>query len=251
MNYEENSTVPAAEKIQQQSGFESAGTPVIELIDAKKIYKMGDENVHALDGVSVKIFRGEFIAILGPSGSGKSTMMHMLGFMDTLSSGTMIFEGKDVSHIGASKRAWYRANRIGFIFQAFNLLPRLSVLENVMLPLSYSKVPRKEAEARAREALSRVALDHRISHIPSQLSGGERQRVATARAIVNDPGVILADEPTGNLDSKNVARTLDLLCSLRDSGLPVVMVTHDLEVAKSAGRVVSMRDGKILEDYKQ
>ncbi len=225
--------------------------PVIELVDAKKIYKMGDENVHALDGVSVKIFKGEFIAILGPSGSGKSTMMHMMGFMDTLTSGRMIFEGKDVTDVGASRRAWYRANRIGFIFQAFNLLPRLSVLENVMLPLTYSKVSRKEADQRAREALSRVALEHRISHIPSQLSGGERQRVATARAIVNNPGVVLADEPTGNLDSKNVARTLDLLCSLRDSGLPVVMVTHDLEVAKAAGRVVSMRDGKIQEDYKR
>ena len=226
-------------------------TPVIELVDARKIYRMGDEDVNALDGVSVKIHRGEFIAILGPSGSGKSTMMNMLGFMDTLTSGKMFFEGKDVSAIGASKRAWYRANRIGFIFQAFNLLPRLTVLENVMLPLTYSRVSRREAEARAREALSRVALDHRIGHIPSQLSGGERQRVATARALVNNPGVVLADEPTGNLDSKNVARTLDLLRSLRDSGLPVVMVTHDLEVAKATSRVVSMRDGKILEDYLQ
>lgn len=225
--------------------------PVIELVDARKIYRMGDEDVNALDGVSVKIHRGEFIAILGPSGSGKSTMMNMLGFMDTLTSGKMFFEGKDVTGIGASKRAWYRANRIGFIFQAFNLLPRLTVLENVMLPLTYTRVARKEAEQRAREALSRVALDHRIKHIPSQLSGGERQRVATARALVNNPGVVLADEPTGNLDSKNVARTLDLLRSLRDSGLPVVMVTHDLEVAKAASRVVSMRDGKILEDYLQ
>lgn len=223
--------------------------PVIELVDAYKIYRMGDEDVHALDGVSLKIHRGEFIAILGPSGSGKSTMMNMLGFMDTLTRGKMFFEGQDVSDIGASKRAWYRANRIGFIFQAFNLLPRLSVLENVMLPLTYSRVSRKEAEQRAREALSRVALDHRVTHIPSQLSGGERQRVATARALVNNPGVVLADEPTGNLDSKNVERTLNLLRSLRDSGLPVVMVTHDLEVAKATSRVVSMRDGKILEDY--
>lgn len=225
--------------------------PVIELVDAYKIYRMGDEDVHALDGVSLKIHRGEFIAILGPSGSGKSTMMNMLGFMDTLTRGKMFFEGKDVSAIGASKRAWYRANRIGFIFQAFNLLPRLSVLENVMLPLTYSRVSRKEAEQRAREALSRVALDHRVTHIPSQLSGGERQRVATARALVNNPGVVLADEPTGNLDSKNVERTLNLLRSLRDSGLPVVMVTHDLEVAKATSRVVSMRDGKILEDYRR
>ena len=140
--------------------------PVIELVDARKTYRMGDEDVHALDGVSVKIRRGEFIAILGPSGSGKSTMMNMLGFMDTLTSGKMYFEGKDVSRVGASRRAWYRANRIGFIFQAFNLLPRLSVLENVMLPLTYSKVPRREAERRAREALSRVALDHRVAHLP-------------------------------------------------------------------------------------
>ncbi len=225
--------------------------PVIELVDARKTYRMGDEDVHALDGVSIRIRRGEFIAILGPSGSGKSTMMNMLGFMDTLTSGKMYFEGKDVSRVGASRRAWYRANRIGFIFQAFNLLPRLSVLENVMLPLTYSKVPRREAERRAREALSRVALDHRVAHLPSQLSGGERQRVATARALVNNPGVVLADEPTGNLDSKNVARTLNLLRSLRDDGLPVVMVTHDLEVAKATSRVVSMRDGKILEDYLQ
>ncbi|MCR5184303.1 MAG: ABC transporter ATP-binding protein [Opitutales bacterium] len=225
--------------------------PVIELIDARKIYRMGDEDVRALDGVSLKINSGEFIAILGPSGSGKSTMMHMMGFMDTLSSGTMIFEGTDVSHIGASRRAWYRAHRIGFIFQAFNLLPRLTVLENVMLPLTYARTARREAERRAREALERVALSHRVDHLPSQLSGGERQRVATARAIVNSPGILLADEPTGNLDSKNVKRTLDLLCSLRDSGLPVLMVTHDLEVAKFADRVVEMRDGQVLRDYRQ
>ncbi len=228
-----------------------AGTTVIELINARKTYRMGDEDVHALDGVSLKIKHGEFIAILGPSGSGKSTMMHMLGFMDTLTAGTMIFEGTDVSRIGAGKRAWYRAHRIGFIFQAFNLLPRLNVLENVMLPLTYANVGRREAENRAREALERVALEHRIEHLPTQLSGGERQRVATARAIVNNPGILLADEPTGNLDSKNVKRTLDLLCSLRDSGLPVVMVTHDLEVAKFADRVVEMRDGNVIRDYIQ
>ena len=224
---------------------------MLQLKNIKKVYVTSSERVEALKGVSLSFRKREFVSILGPSGSGKSTMMNMLGFMDTLTSGKMFFEGEDVSAIGASKRAWYRANRIGFIFQAFNLLPRLTVLENVMLPLTYSRVSRREAEARAREALSRVALDHRIGHIPSQLSGGERQRVATARALVNNPGVVLADEPTGNLDSKNVARTLDLLRSLRDSGLPVVMVTHDLEVAKATSRVVSMRDGKILEDYLQ
>ncbi len=225
--------------------------PVVELRDARKIYRMGDEDVHALDGADLQIRAGEFIAILGPSGSGKSTMMHMLGFMDTLTSGKLIFEGKDVSNVGAGQRAWYRANRIGFIFQAFNLLPRLTVLENVMLPLVYSRVARKEAEERARLALSRVAMEHRVAHRPSELSGGERQRVATARAIVNNPGIVLADEPTGNLDSKNVRRSLDLLCSLRDDGLPVVMVTHDLGVAKYAGRVVEMHDGKIVRDYLQ
>lgn len=228
-----------------------ANTPIVELQCARKTYRMGDEDVHALDGVDLQIRAGEFIAILGPSGSGKSTMMHMLGFMDTLTSGKLIFEGKDVSDVGAGQRAWYRANRIGFIFQAFNLLPRLSVLENVMLPLVYSRVPRKEAEERAHHALSRVAMEHRVAHRPTELSGGERQRVATARAIVNDPGIVLADEPTGNLDSKNVRRSLDLLCSLRDDGLPVVMVTHDLGVAKYAGRVVEMYDGKIVRDYCQ
>jgi len=225
--------------------------PVVELHNARKIYRMGDEDVNALDGVDLQIRAGEFIAILGPSGSGKSTMMHMLGFMDTLTSGQLIFEGADVSHVGAARRAWYRANRIGFIFQAFNLLPRLTVLENVMLPLVYSRVPGKEAEARAHSALARVAMEHRVAHRPSELSGGERQRVATARAIVNNPCIVLADEPTGNLDSKNVCRSLDLLCSLRDEGLPVVMVTHDLGVAKYAGRVVEMRDGKIVADYQQ
>jgi len=225
--------------------------PVVELRDARKIYRMGDEDVHALDGVNLQIRAGEFIAILAPSGSGKSTMMHMLGFMDTLTSGKLIFEGDDVSNVGAGRRAWYRANRIGFIFQAFNLLPRLTVLENVMLPLVYSRVPRKEAEERAHLALSRVAMEHRVKHRPSELSGGERQRVATARAIVNNPGIVLADEPTGNLDSKNVRRSLDLLCSLRDDGLPVVMVTHDLGVAKYAGRVVEMRDRQIVRDYLQ
>lgn len=225
--------------------------PVIELQAARKIYRIGDEDVHALDGVDLQIRAGEFIAILGPSGSGKSTMMHMMGFMDTLTDGKFIFEGKDVSNASASRRAWYRANRIGFIFQAFNLLPRLTVLENVALPLVYSRIPSREADRRARAALARVAMEHRMNHRPSELSGGERQRVATARAIVNDPGIVLADEPTGNLDSKNVRRTLDLLCSLRDSGLPVVMVTHDLGVAKYAGRVVEMLDGKIVRDYEQ
>ena len=224
---------------------------LIEIRDLKKIYSAGEEPVAALDGVSLEIDNGEFVAIMGASGSGKSTMMHMLGFMDTLTSGQLIFEGKDVSNVGAGQRAWYRANRIGFIFQAFNLLPRLTVLENVMLPLVYSRVPRKEAEARAHHALSRVAMEHRVTHRPSELSGGERQRVATARAIVNNPGIVLADEPTGNLDSKNVRRSLDLLCSLRDDGLPVVMVTHDLGVAKYAGRVVEMHDGKIVRDYLQ
>ena len=226
--------------------------PLAVLREVRKTYVMGDEQVHALDGVSLSIDRGDFLAILGPSGSGKSTMMHILGFMDKATSGEIIFEGEDVSRISASRRAWFRANRVGFIFQAFNLLPRLSVLENVVLPMRYSReCDMREAKARAEQAIERVGLTHRLHHRPSQLSGGERQRVAIARSMVNKPGIILADEPTGNLDSKNVGRILELLESLLEEGLTVIMVTHDLGVAERARRLIAMRDGKIQEDRRR
>ena len=217
-----------------------------------KAYVMGDETVHALDGVDLNFDRGEYIAILGPSGSGKSTLMHILGFMDTPSKGSILFEGEEVSNLSADRRAWYRSNRVGFVFQSFNLLPRLSVLENVALPLLYREDYTEDArEEAAKIALERVGMSHRLTHRPTQLSGGERQRVAIARAIVARPAIVFADEPTGNLDVKNVDRILDLLGSLLAEGITVVLVTHDLSVAAKAKRVISMRAGKVQEDRLQ
>ena len=217
-----------------------------------KAYPMGDETVHALDGVDLDFDRGEYIAILGPSGSGKSTLMHILGFMDQPTEGSIVFEGEEVSSLSADRRAWYRSNRVGFVFQSFNLLPRLTVLENVALPLLYRDDSNRETnEAAAKFALERVGMSHRLDHRPSQLSGGERQRVAIARAIVGNPSIVFADEPTGNLDVKNVDRILDLLGSLLAEGITVVLVTHDLGVAAKARRVISMRAGKVQEDRQQ
>ena len=220
--------------------------------DQHKAYVMGDETVHALDGVDLNFDRGEYIAILGPSGSGKSTLMHILGFMDTPTKGSILFEGEDVSILSADRRAWYRSNRVGFVFQSFNLLPRLSVLENVALPLLYREDYTEDArETAAKIALERVGMSHRLTHRPTQLSGGERQRVAIARAIVARPAIVFADEPTGNLDVKNVDRILDLLGSLLAEGITVVVVTHDLSVAAKAKRIISMRSGKVQEDRLQ
>ncbi|MEY3583196.1 MAG: Macrolide export ATP-binding/permease protein MacB [Verrucomicrobiota bacterium] len=217
-----------------------------------KAYVMGDETVHALDGVDLNFDRGEYIAILGPSGSGKSTLMHILGFMDTPTKGSILFEGEEVSNLSPDRRAWYRSNRVGFVFQSFNLLPRLSVLENVALPLLYREDYTEDArEEAAKIALERVGMSHRLTHRPTQLSGGERQRVAIARAIVARPAIVFADEPTGNLDVKNVDRILDLLGSLLAEGITVVVVTHDLSVAAKAKRVISMRSGKVQEDRLQ
>ncbi|MCF7710891.1 MAG: ABC transporter ATP-binding protein [Opitutales bacterium] len=217
-----------------------------------KAYVMGDETVHALDGVDLNFDRGEYIAILGPSGSGKSTLMHILGFMDTPTKGSILFEGEEVSNLSPDRRAWYRSNRVGFVFQSFNLLPRLSVLENVALPLLYREDYTEDArEEAAKIALERVGMSHRLTHRPTQLSGGERQRVAIARAIVARPAIVFADEPTGNLDVKNVDRILDLLGSLLAEGITVVLVTHDLSVAARAKRVISMRAGKVQEDRLQ
>jgi putative ABC transport system ATP-binding protein len=217
-----------------------------------KAYVMGDETVHALDGVDLNFDRGEYIAILGPSGSGKSTLMHILGFMDTPTKGSILFEGEEVSNLSPDRRAWYRSNRVGFVFQSFNLLPRLNVLENVALPLLYREDYTEDArEEAAKIALERVGMSHRLTHRPTQLSGGERQRVAIARAIVARPAIVFADEPTGNLDVKNIDRILDLLGSLLAEGITVVLVTHDLAVAAKAKRVISMRAGKVQEDRLQ
>ena len=222
---------------------------LISIRGLRKTYRMGDENVHALDGVDLDFQKGEFVAILGPSGSGKSTLMHILGFMDTPTEGSIVFDGEEVAGLDADRRAWYRSNRVGFVFQAFNLLPRLTVLENVALPLIYRDGSDPVANAAAATAaLERVGMSHRLDHRPSQLSGGERQRVAIARAIVGSPAIIFADEPTGNLDVRNVDRVLDLLGSLIKEGITVVLVTHDLAVAEKARRVISMRAGKVQED---
>ncbi|WOO41890.1 ABC transporter ATP-binding protein [Rubellicoccus peritrichatus] len=224
---------------------------IFELKNIRKTYKMGGETVNALDGVDINIEKGDFAAILGPSGSGKSTLMHVLGFMDRPTSGEILFEGNNVSKISRDKRAWYRANRIGFVFQTFNLLPRLTVLDNVLLPVSYSRQKMTDKKERAMAALERVGMGHRAEHIPNQLSGGERQRVSIARSLINSPSIILADEPTGALDSQNVVRTMDLFCELIDEGQTMVMVTHDPEVADYARRIVRVRDGNIVEDTRK
>ncbi len=221
---------------------------IFELRDLRRSYRMGSETVHALDGVDLDIHDREFIAVIGTSGSGKSTLMHLLGFMDSPSSGLMRFEGEDVSAIDGGRRAALRSSRIGFVFQSFNLLPRLSVLENVVLPLTYARTPADSPKERGLLALERVGMAHRSGHTPNQLSGGERQRVAIARALINRPRLILADEPTGNLDSKNRGRIMDLFASLMEEGITLAMVTHDDVVAKYAGRRIRMQDGKIVED---
>ncbi|MGE9295554.1 MAG: ABC transporter ATP-binding protein [Puniceicoccales bacterium] len=223
---------------------------LIELQEIRKHYRMGGETVRALDGITLGIEQGSYSAVLGPSGSGKSTLMHLLGFMDFPTSGQMIFDGDEVTRLSSAKRAWYRANRLGFVFQTFNLLPRLSVLENVRLPLDYARNTRN-ADQRAREALERVAMGHRFDHRPGQLSGGERQRVAIARALVNDPKLILADEPTGNLDTKNVERVMTLFDQLVDEGQTLILVTHDLEVAEHARSIIRVRDGHLVNEEGQ
>lgn len=220
---------------------------LFRLSDTRKTYRMGEELVHAMNGVNLVIRENEFAAILGSSGSGKSTLMHVLGFMDQPTSGEMIFDGQDVMRLDPGARAYLRATKIGFIFQAFNLLPRLSVLKNVLLPASYSRQPKAEAMQRAHRMLERVGLGHRLNHFPAQLSGGERQRVAIARALVNQPRLVLADEPTGNLDRQNTLRIMDLFRELHAEGHTLVLVTHDSKVAEYAGRVIRMVDGRVVE----
>ncbi len=222
--------------------------PLLELRGIAKHYDMGETVVRALDGVDLKIWEGEFTAILGPSGSGKSTLMHLLGFLDQASGGEMYFDGENVSGIGPNQRAMIRADKIGFVFQTFNLLPRLSVLENVLLPTSYSRTPQLRVRDRARTALDRVGMADRAGHRPSQLSGGQRQRVAIARALMNEPRLILADEPTGNLDSTTARSILDLFKELNAQGGTVLIVTHDEKVARHTRRQIHVLDGRICKE---
>jgi len=222
--------------------------PVLEMRQVKKYYRMGDETVHALDGVDLAVAEGDFIAIVGPSGSGKSTLMHLLGFLDQPTEGTLHFEGKEVSQISSNERAKIRSEKIGFVFQSFNLLPRLTVQQNVLLPHYYHKKRDPGAAERAEKALATVGMSDRALHRPGQLSGGQRQRVAIARALTNNPSLILADEPTGNLDSSTAHSILDLFTELNQQGRTIILVTHDAQVAGRMRRQIHVADGKIIRD---
>ncbi len=224
---------------------------LIELTDVEKTYRMGDVDVRALRKVSLRVEKGEFVAIMGASGSGKSTMMNIIGCLDRPTAGDYRLNGRDVSVASRAELAGVRNQLLGFVFQSFNLLARTSALENVELPLLYSGVGSKERKARATESLQRVGLGERLDHHPSQLSGGQQQRVAVARALVNRPSLLLADEPTGALDSKTSVELMALLQSLGDTGITVVLVTHEPDVASYARRVIVMRDGHMLSDVKQ
>jgi len=225
--------------------------PVIRLQDLRRVYQMGDTEVRALDGVSIDVAPGEFLAVMGPSGSGKSTFMNIVGCLDRPTSGTYVLEGIDVSTLDRNERAEIRNDKIGFVFQSFNLLARTSALENVELPLLYSRKHRlSDAEqlVKARGCLGKVGLAERWDHTPAQLSGGQQQRVAVARALVNDPAIMLADEPTGNLDSKTSDEIMGIFQSLNEEGKTVVLITHEHDIAEYARRVVAFRDGRIVSD---
>lgn len=221
---------------------------VIEISDLKKVYQMGQTEVRALDGVSFNILQNEYIAIMGPSGSGKSTLMNMIGCLDTPTSGQYILNGNKVSEMDDAELAEVRNREIGFVFQTFNLLPRTSCLANVELPLIYAGVKSSERKERAKEVLTKVGLGERIDHKPNELSGGQRQRVAIARALVNSPSIILADEPTGNLDSKTGEEIMLLFEELYRQGNTLIVVTHENEIAEHARRIIRLRDGLIESD---
>ncbi|MBQ0006180.1 MAG: ABC transporter ATP-binding protein [Alistipes sp.] len=221
---------------------------VIRLENIHKYYRVGDQTVKALDGVTLNVLRHEYVAIMGPSGSGKSTMMNILGCLDTPTDGRYFLSGIDVSDMDDSELAHVRNKEIGFVFQSFNLLPRYTSLENVALPLIYSGISRVERERRATEALTSVGLESRMEHRPNELSGGQRQRVAVARAMVNNPSIILADEPTGNLDTKTSIDIMRLFDKIWRGGNTVILVTHEEDIARYAHRIVRLRDGKIESD---
>jgi putative ABC transport system ATP-binding protein len=224
----------------------AARRPIVQLVDVWKTYTTGSVPVHALRGVSVSVYPGEYISIVGPSGSGKSTFMHVLGCLDVPTSGRYLLAGTDVSHMDEEQLAHVRNRRIGFVFQQFHLLPRLSAWRNVELPLIYAGVDRRSRKARAMAALDQVGLSDRVNHLPTQLSGGQQQRVAVARALVTEPDLLLADEPTGNLDSRSSADVLAMLDDLHRAGRTIVLITHEQDVAEAAERIMRFRDGKFV-----
>ena len=219
---------------------------LIEMRELTRVYDLGPQQIRALNGVDLKIDQGEYVAIMGPSGSGKSTLMNIIGCLDTPSSGTYLLDGVPVETLNDDELAAIRNKKIGFVFQTFNLLARTTALQNVELPLVYAKIPRHERRQQAEDALAAVGLGDRMSHQPNELSGGQRQRVAIARALVNRPSLLLADEPTGNLDSQTGREILDLFHDLHKRGNSIIMVTHEDDVAREAARVIRLRDGKIV-----
>jgi putative ABC transport system ATP-binding protein len=226
----------------------SDGSPLIQLEGIKKVFYTEEVETHALSEIHLEIRRGDYVAIAGPSGCGKTTLLSILGLLDTASGGTYMLDGKSVAQLGASERARIRNREIGFIFQAFNLIGDLTVYENVELPLTYRGLPSAERQKRVKDALDKVGMTHRVKHYPSQLSGGQQQRVAVARAVAGQPLILLADEPTGNLDSSNGEQVMELLRDLHRAGATICMVTHDPRYARHADRAVHLFDGRVVED---
>ena len=240
--------LPAAAGVPSTGPGTSSHSPLIDIRNMVRSYQVGDDEVHALDDVTLTVRRGEFVALMGPSGSGKSTLLNILGCLDTPTSGTYLLDGQPVQSLSEDELADVRQKKISFIFQSYHLVPRMTAERNVELPMLFAGIEPKERKTRIRAALERVGLGHRLTHRPTQLSGGERQRVAIARALAMNPQILLADEPTGNLDSKSGGEIVALLKRLNGEGLTIVMVTHDPNVARQAQRVLQMMDGRLVGD---